>query len=623
MLEIRGEALESGAVLARRYRLERVVGEGGMGVVWAARELASGRAVALKLLREGAAAEPKNQERFLREARAAMGVVHANVAKVEAVLETDAGVPFLVMELLEGESLRDLLQRRRSLSLFECARILLPVVDAVIAAHETRVVHRDLKPENVFLEHGAHVRVLDFGIAKLLPKADETASASLTSTGALIGTPIYMAPEQVFGDDDVDGRADIWSLGIMVYECLAGKRPTDGDGFGPIIKRITTETLVPLEDARPGLPRRLTSLVGRMLSRKREERPALSEVRAVLAGLVEAGEDGPAPSEQEPAVTLRIPNVTPPAAATMLVPGHVSSAPPAANAPTPAAPGPAHGAPASRRARPLVWAAAAVVTFAAAALGGMTLLEGFKRPRKSGVAVTPVASPFGDAGAAPWLETARLIREATEAQNRRDGATCLARLDAYDADVVIAKNGRVSTDPASGYAGIRGTCLMLVGRCREGKALYRTWLTPFVQPGSGMDVDESVEQVVVESCEGNEVTPREELLRVSRNFAQVSMNKRTPTRAECADWRAAQERLLKQVPARGPTDRVALLATRTEEDAVDCFARAGDCETALRIHRAKWLERGSGAGLDAAEREAASRTSYDGAVAATPCRGRP
>ena len=324
MLEIVGDTLEAGAVVANAYRLERVVGEGGMGVVWAARELRSGRTVALKFLREGER-DATGRTRFLREARAAMAISHPHVARVEAVLETDVGTPFLVMELLEGESLRAMLRRKRVLTPRECARVLAPVVDAVASAHAQGIVHRDLKPENVFLVGGTDVRVLDFGIAKQLPHADATQQTSLTSTGALIGTPVYMAPEQLFGDA-VDVRADVWALGVMLYECLAGHRPTEGSGIGPIIKRITTEPLAPLEQVRPGLPKSLTRVVGRMLLRHRDDRPSLDEVRAVLANLPPDGE-----SEAEPAPTQRMPGV---GAATTV-----------AEVTGPPAPGPARAAP--------------------------------------------------------------------------------------------------------------------------------------------------------------------------------------------------------------------------------------------------------------------------------------
>jgi eukaryotic-like serine/threonine-protein kinase len=195
VLQILDETLETGAVIAGACRLSRILGEGGMGVVWAAHEMRTNRPVALKFLRAGREVDPKNQQRFLREARAAMGVVHPNIARVEAVLETDAGVPFMVMELLEGESLRSLLDRRGMLMPVECARLMVQVVDAVAAAHASGVVHRDLKPENVFIVNGSYVRVLDFGIAKMMVKDGATVSAVLTSTGMLLGTPLYMAPE--------------------------------------------------------------------------------------------------------------------------------------------------------------------------------------------------------------------------------------------------------------------------------------------------------------------------------------------------------------------------------------------------------------------------------------------
>jgi serine/threonine protein kinase len=350
VLEVVGETLEPGAVIANAYRLEHVLGRGGMGVVWAARELSGGRAVALKFLLAGPSADRKTHERFLREARAAMAISHPHIARVEAIVETDTGVPFMVMELLEGEPMRHFLRRRGTLNAFETAELLLPVVDAVAAAHAARIVHRDLKPENVFLVGGRDVRVLDFGIAKRLPKHDETASASLTSTGAFLGTPVYMAPEQIFGDEDIDARVDVWALGIIIYECLVGRRPTEGDGFGQIIKRITTDTLVPLERARAGLPKSLTRIVSRMLAKRRGDRPPLSEVREVLASIVSAGETATLPDEP-PAVTLRLPpGATPPSptattqALPPLTPRGPTPTPPSPRVVTPASYGSAQSA---------------------------------------------------------------------------------------------------------------------------------------------------------------------------------------------------------------------------------------------------------------------------------------
>jgi hypothetical protein len=480
VLEILGEPLEAGSVIAGAYRLERVVGEGGMGVVWAAREIATGRAVALKFLREGHETDVRNQERVLREARATMAISHANIAKIEAVLETDAGVPFLVMELLEGESLRDLLRRRGSLTPIECARILLPVVDAVLAAHASHIVHRDLKPENVFIADGDRVRVLDFGIAKQLPKTGEAEAASLTTAGALIGTPIYMAPEQVFGDDDIDGSADVWSLGIIVYECLAAKRPTDGDGFGPVIKRITTETLEPLEQARAGLPRRITGVVGRMLMRDRAKRPPLVEVRAILASILEAGE-GAVPSERPPDLATPISDRRAPAFVGSTT-GGVASSRIASEAPPQHARG-------RRRA------------VALAAFGVMGVLVGAlfitrEKPKPS------AAAALSPTGTARWAEASRLVHEATAAQSRRDGVTCLERFQSFD-DLAVPGSGAPSTDPASGTAGARAICMMLVGRCEEGKALYRKWVAPWVGD-SGMDLDKTIDAMAVDYCPGRD-----------------------------------------------------------------------------------------------------------------------
>ncbi len=281
MLQV-SEELNSGQILAQRFRLLHVVGEGGMGVVWAAGELATGRMVALKFLRDTGAADAKTHERFQREARAAMAVRHPNVATVSEVLETPAGAPFLVMDFLQGESLRERLRRDQVLSVQEVSRIMVPVTHAVEAAHAIGIVHRDIKPENIFLTKG-DVRVLDFGIAKRLPRPGEGEMlTSLTTTGALIGTPYYMAPEQIFGDEDIDVRVDVWALGIVLYECLAGVRPTQGIGLGQILKIITNDQIRPLEQVAVHLPRDITQLVTQMLSRQRDRRPSLDTVRRAL-----------------------------------------------------------------------------------------------------------------------------------------------------------------------------------------------------------------------------------------------------------------------------------------------------------------------------------------------------
>jgi hypothetical protein len=275
-----------GAVIAARYRLVRRVGEGGMGVIWAADDLVAGRPTALKRIKDPVD-DPATRRRFLHEARAASVVRHPNVVEVFDVLELEDGPPALAMELLDGESLRDVLVRDRTLSVPALADILVPVISAVGAAHALGVVHRDLKPENIFLARSAGgarvVKVLDFGIAKLTALDGEAMRSAGLTTTAVLGTPAYMAPEQVFGERDIDHRADIWALGVVVYECLAGVRPTDGDNVGQVLKHVVAKPFTPLAQRVDDLPDSVSRLVERMLLRERSQRPAdLHEAAAVL-----------------------------------------------------------------------------------------------------------------------------------------------------------------------------------------------------------------------------------------------------------------------------------------------------------------------------------------------------
>ncbi|WP_437734253.1 serine/threonine-protein kinase [Sorangium sp. So ce1335] len=318
--------LVPGALVASRYRVDRQLAEGGMGVIWAATHLASGERVALKLLRPGATEDASTRRRLLREARAAAVVDHPNVPCIRDVLELDNGTPFLVMDLLEGESLRDKLLREARIPLPELARILLPVISAVGTAHARGIVHRDLKPDNIFLltpeaaappgapgsgpravdgaggavpdqapsapspdkaplhDEVARVRVLDFGIAKLTASHGDAAwTSGRTGTGEMLGTPYYMSPEQILGEHDVDHRADIWSIGVILYECLTSVRPNEAESMGKVLKRILTGAMRPIGEIAPALPADVAAMVDRMLRPDRAQRPAdLREVGALL-----------------------------------------------------------------------------------------------------------------------------------------------------------------------------------------------------------------------------------------------------------------------------------------------------------------------------------------------------
>jgi serine/threonine protein kinase len=287
--------LAADAVIAKRYRLERELGRGGMGVVWEATHLITRRRVAIKFVLGPGHVHEDLRRRFYREARAASAANHPNVIEVLDVFELDDGTPVMVMELLSGETLREKIAREGRLSVEATASILLPVVAAVGTAHALGIVHRDLKPENVFLCKGAgrgvSVKVLDFGVAKLTslagpdgPGEGASESDSITRTGSTLGTPCYMAPEQATGDKDVDARADVWALGVVAYECLAGARPVEGSGIGQVVMKLMTDGIKPLDEVVRGLPPEVTALVMRMLTRARADRVQdLREVEGVLA----------------------------------------------------------------------------------------------------------------------------------------------------------------------------------------------------------------------------------------------------------------------------------------------------------------------------------------------------
>jgi eukaryotic-like serine/threonine-protein kinase len=291
-------------VLAQRYRLTRLLGEGGMGEVWAATNTVTGRPVALKRLLLGmdGQLEESARARFVLEAQAACAVEHPNVVQILDLVESEGEPPVIVMELLLGETLATKLAREHNLSVAETARLLLPVVSAAGTAHARGIVHRDLKPANIFLsDSGATepvIKVLDFGIAKWLgPRPGE--AGTRTQTGSTLGTPCYMAPEQATGERTIDHRADVWSLGIILYECLSGARPVEGENAAQMVSRLLSTGIMPIERLVPDLPSDVAQLVGRMLTRDPAQRIRdLRDVSRVLEPLAQTS----APAFGEPRV---------------------------------------------------------------------------------------------------------------------------------------------------------------------------------------------------------------------------------------------------------------------------------------------------------------------------------
>ncbi|MCU0692703.1 MAG: serine/threonine protein kinase [Polyangiaceae bacterium] len=262
-----------------------------MGAVFAAINLSTNRPVALKVLHAEFAAKREFVRRFMREAKAATAIRHPNVIEVFDVVNSDRGEPVMVMELLDGESLDSLLARRGALPLGEVASIMTPVTAAVGVAHALGIIHRDLKPENIFLARGrgGHVvpKVLDFGIAKVLDpnRINELATKSgATRTGSMLGTPHFMSFEQACGEKDIDHRTDVWSIGVILYVMLTGRRPYQGDNYGQILKALMTSTPPDIATLLPGLPNDVASMVSRCMVRARQDRPDdLREVHAVLS----------------------------------------------------------------------------------------------------------------------------------------------------------------------------------------------------------------------------------------------------------------------------------------------------------------------------------------------------
>ena len=261
-----------GDVLAGKYTIVRPLAEGGMGAVFEARDEELGRRVAIKLLK---ADNEKAVARFQREAKIAASLESEHAVRVFEVGATESELPFLVMEYLEGRDLGQELAERERLPVSEAVGLVLEVCEAVAEAHERGIVHRDLKPSNLFLHRrldgSVRIKVLDFGISK--PMDPSVASdAQFTETGATLGTPLYMSPEQLRNPRDADARTDLWALGLILYEAVAGELPWELDSLQSLGARIATEPPKSLRAIAPDAPEELETIVERCLEKKPERR---------------------------------------------------------------------------------------------------------------------------------------------------------------------------------------------------------------------------------------------------------------------------------------------------------------------------------------------------------------
>ncbi len=277
-----------GSIIAGRYRIERVLGAGGMGFVYAARNLNLNELVAVKVLHPKVAVDEESTERFLREARACVKIKNEHVVKVLDVFTGDMMTPpYILMEFLEGAELGKVLSEHGPMPIQMAVDYLLQACEAIAEAHAYGIIHRDIKPANLLLTHTSDgapfVKVLDFGISKALAP-DDGSNQNLTETTAVFGSPTYMSPEQVRSAKHVDARADVWSLGVVLFELLTGRVPFRGESMSGLLASIVADAPMSLTSLRPDAPPGLDRVVAGCLEKNRDMRiPSVADLAQLLA----------------------------------------------------------------------------------------------------------------------------------------------------------------------------------------------------------------------------------------------------------------------------------------------------------------------------------------------------
>lgn len=268
--------VSEGDMLAGKYRVDRILGAGGMGIVVAATHAELDQKVAIKFLLPHMVENSDLVRRFMREGRLAGKLKSEHVAKVIDVGRLDDGAPYMVLEYLEGKDLSEVLKEQGPLPVHIAVMFILQAIEAIAEAHATKLIHRDLKPQNLFLTHRVNgeplVKVLDFGISKALEEA--SAEFALTRSQSLLGSPLYMSPEQMRSSKAVDERSDIWSIGVLLHELLTNRHPFEADTIPGLVFQVTMEDPTPIRTHRPEVDPALELVIGKCLKKSKDERYA-------------------------------------------------------------------------------------------------------------------------------------------------------------------------------------------------------------------------------------------------------------------------------------------------------------------------------------------------------------
>jgi eukaryotic-like serine/threonine-protein kinase len=333
--------MQSGQTIAGKYRLNQPIGVGGMAAVWSATNIFTERHFAIKFLHAAVAKTPEAAHRFMMEAKVSARVNHPNIIEIIDVGQTEDGALFMVMELLQGVSLETAIRRQSPpMLLHEFIGVMVDVARALAAAHRGGVVHRDLKPTNIYLhmirEGVAVPKLLDFGVSKFT----EESTHSMTIAGTVLGSPMYMSPEQATGLDSLDGRTDVWAFGAILFEALCGYRAYDGPNFNALLVTIATKQPKSIDECAPRMPEALRAIVRDCLVTDRDARLAsfddiVGRLLDVLPELEQSGLRLPEyAATADPEATNALPLMREVQSGTQLQPGvHLSEPPPGASPP--------------------------------------------------------------------------------------------------------------------------------------------------------------------------------------------------------------------------------------------------------------------------------------------------